>query len=54
MFQATLQEWLTLLNLSEYFETLSRQGYADFNSITDIAWEDLEDVGIKKLGYYVY
>lgn len=45
-----MHEWLGLLHLSEYADTLTRQGYTDTNSITDITWEDLEDIGIKKLG----
>lgn len=48
---STVGEWLGLLHLSEYADTLQRQGYADINTITDITWEDLEDVGVKKLGH---
>ena len=48
--QSSVYEWLTLLRLSEYTSSLERQGYSDIDSITDITWEDLEDVGITKLG----
>ena len=48
--QSSVSDWLSLLRLSEYFALLERQGYTHIDSITDITWEDLEDIGIKKLG----
>jgi len=49
--QNELREWLRLLRLDEYFETLSADGcYSDMDKVTDITWEDLEDIGITKLG----
>lgn len=33
-----------------YHETLASQGYDDIEYVTDITWEDLEEIGIKKLG----
>ena len=30
--------------------TLTSQGYDDVDSLTDITWEDLEEIGIKRLG----
>lgn len=33
-----------------YHETLSGQGYDNIEYVTDITWEDLEEIGIKKLG----
>jgi len=41
---------LQLLNLEEYVETLTLQGYNDIDQLLDITWEDLEDIGIRKLG----
>jgi SAM domain (Sterile alpha motif) len=38
------------LGLDEYFETLTRQGYTTIDSLLDITWEDLEEIGIRKLG----
>ena len=52
--QSSVSEWLNLLHLSEYITSLERQGYADIDSVTDITWEDLEDVGITKLGTFSY
>ncbi|XP_064629670.1 caskin-2-like isoform X3 [Lineus longissimus] len=48
---SNLFEWLQALNLVEYHDTLSRQGYENLDLITDITWEDLEEIGIKKLGH---
>lgn len=48
--QSSVSEWLNLLRLPEYISSLERQGYADIDSITDITWEDLEEIGITKLG----
>ena len=39
-----------MLRVPEYSGSLECQGYADIDSITDITWEDLEDIGITKLG----
>jgi len=39
-----------LLRVPEYTGSLERQGYANIDSLTDITWEDLEDIGITKLG----
>ncbi|ELT94364.1 hypothetical protein CAPTEDRAFT_102982, partial [Capitella teleta] len=42
-------EWLQLLNLMEYTTTLLSEGYSDIDTVTDITWEDLEEIGIKRL-----
>ena len=52
--QSTVSDWLGLLRLSEYNALLERQGYTHIDSITDITWEDLEDIGITKLGKNFY
>ena len=49
-FQHDLIEWLHLLGLGMYHETLAGQGYDEIEYVTDITWEDLEEIGIKKLG----
>ena len=49
-FQAEVHEWLHLLNLDNYLDTLHSQGYDTVDGLTDITWEDLEEIGIKKLG----
>ncbi|KAK3737780.1 hypothetical protein RRG08_019271 [Elysia crispata] len=46
-----LMEWLHLLGLGAYLDTLCGQGYDSLDYVTDITWEDLEEIGIKKLGH---
>ncbi|KAL8610495.1 hypothetical protein ACOMHN_060415 [Nucella lapillus] len=46
-----LIEWLHLLGLGMYHETLAGQGYGHMDCVPDITWEDLEEIGIKKLGH---
>lgn len=48
--QNTLLEWLHLLRLEEYYETLCDQGYDSVDKVTELTWEDLEEIGIQKLG----
>ncbi|GBM15870.1 Caskin-1 [Araneus ventricosus] len=47
----SLLEWLQLLRLEEYFDTLCQQNYNTIDKVTDLTWEDLEDIGIQKLGH---
>ncbi|XP_013794202.2 uncharacterized protein LOC106478222, partial [Limulus polyphemus] len=47
----TLLEWLQLLKLEEYYETLCHQGYNTVDRVTELTWEDLEEIGIQKLGH---
>ncbi|XP_048758493.2 caskin-1-like isoform X4 [Ostrea edulis] len=46
-----MMEWLHILGLEQYYNTLSHQGYDDLDKVTDITWEDLEEIGIQKLGH---
>lgn len=47
----SLLEWLQLLRLEDYFDTLCQQNYNTVDKVTDLTWEDLEDIGIQKLGH---
>ncbi|XP_024084057.1 uncharacterized protein LOC106661088 isoform X3 [Cimex lectularius] len=47
----SLNEWLRLLRLEEYGSALRSQGYTTVEDTTQITWEDLEDIGIVKLGH---
>ncbi|XP_060083037.1 caskin-2-like [Ylistrum balloti] len=47
----SVMEWLHLLNLEQYHATLVNQGYDSVDYVTDITWEDLEEIGIQKLGH---
>lgn len=42
-----------MLGLAEYTATLTSQGYTHIDAVTDITWEDLEEIGITKLGLYL-
>lgn len=48
---------MNFLRLGEYNDMLTRQGYTDIDIVMGIMWEDLEDIGIQKLGrnsvYYI-
>ena len=46
----TLDDWLSYLRLSQYLPLLHKQNYKQLSDIMDIAWEDLEDIGIARLG----
>lgn len=37
--------------MEEYTEKLKAQGYTNVRQVTNITWEDLEDIGILKLGH---
>ncbi|XP_022830493.1 caskin-2 isoform X3 [Spodoptera litura] len=47
----SLEEWLRLLRLEEYGPALVAQGYRTVHDVTQLAWEDLEDMGIVRLGH---
>jgi len=46
----TVQEWLSMLCLDLYLNNLLREGFSSVEQMTGITWEDLEDIGIHKLG----
>ena len=48
--QASLGEWLSAVGLSQYHQVLVQNGYENIDFITDITWEDLQEIGITKLG----
>ncbi|GAB0093917.1 uncharacterized protein DMENIID0001_091090 [Sergentomyia squamirostris] len=47
----SIDEWLHLLRLEEYIQPLLSQGYQSVRDVTQLTWEDLEDIGIVKLGH---
>ena len=51
--QASVPDWLTLLNLSQYEQVMMDAGYDDIDFVTDISGEELQDVGITKKGELV-
>lgn len=50
-FQASLEDWLHLIRLSDYLYQFHAQGYQTITDAMQITVEDLEDVGIFKLGH---
>ena len=52
--QNDVGEWMQVLGMSQYCDVLVQQGYNSIDSVTDIMWEDLEEIGIKKLGQSQY
>ncbi|XP_055752602.1 caskin-1 isoform X2 [Salvelinus fontinalis] len=48
---SSLAEWLSAIGLSQYQQVLVQNGYENIDFITDITWEDLQEIGIIKLGH---
>lgn len=45
-----MSEWLRVLQMSQYEETLIEAGYDDLDFISDMTLDDLQDIGINKRG----
>ncbi|KAG8506402.1 Caskin-1 [Galemys pyrenaicus] len=48
---ANLAMWLSMIGLAQYYKVLVDNGYESIDFITDITWEDLQEIGITKLGH---
>lgn len=48
--KANLADWLSHLSLSQYYQVLVQNGYENIDFISDISLEDLQEIGITKLG----
>ncbi|KAL8174975.1 UNVERIFIED_CONTAM: hypothetical protein K2H54_007693 [Gekko kuhli] len=48
---ANLALWLSMIGLGQYYKVLVENGYENIDFITDITWEDLQEIGITKLGH---
>ncbi|XP_069810047.1 caskin-2 isoform X2 [Dendropsophus ebraccatus] len=46
-----LWDWLSQLGLPEYHKQLSENGYESLSSVTELTWEDLQEIGIHRLGH---
>lgn len=46
-----LGEWLSVIGLPQYQKRLCENGYDSINIVKDITWEDLQEIGITKLGH---
>lgn len=47
----SFEHWLELLKLSEYHKRLCDEGYDTIDKVCELTWEDLEEIGITKLGH---
>lgn len=47
----SLEKWLELLKLGGYLARLCSEGYNTIDKVCDLTWEDLEEIGIDKLGH---
>lgn len=48
--QSDLGEWLSVIGLPQYHKRLCDNGYDSITIVKDITWEDLQEIGITKLG----
>lgn len=48
--QSDLGEWLSAIGLPQYHKKLSENGYDSISIVKDLTWEDLQEIGITKLG----
>ncbi|XP_055741630.1 caskin-2-like isoform X3 [Salvelinus fontinalis] len=48
---ADLGEWLSNIGLPQYQRKLSENGYDSISIVRDLTWEDLQEIGITKLGH---
>uniref|UniRef100_A0A3P8YML0 CASK interacting protein 2 n=1 Tax=Esox lucius TaxID=8010 RepID=A0A3P8YML0_ESOLU len=46
-----LVEWLSAIGLPQYHKKLSENGYDSISIVRDLTWEDLQEIGITKLGH---
>ncbi|KAF4092224.1 hypothetical protein AMELA_G00018440 [Ameiurus melas] len=46
-----LGEWLSAIGLPQYHKKLLENGYDSINIVRDLSWEDLQEIGITKLGH---
>ncbi|KAL2076745.1 hypothetical protein ACEWY4_027661 [Coilia grayii] len=48
---ADLSEWLSAIGLPQYHKKLCENGYDSITIVRDLTWEDLQEIGITKLGH---
>ncbi|KAH7732141.1 Protein C46H3.2 b [Aphelenchoides avenae] len=49
--ESGIREWLSAIGLKQYVELFEREGNVTMRELERITWEDLEDIGVKKLGH---
>ncbi|XP_067403650.1 caskin-2 isoform X2 [Emydura macquarii macquarii] len=48
---ADLLEWLSAIGLPQYHKKLVSNGYDSISIVTELTWEELQEIGINKLGH---
>ncbi|XP_065752515.1 caskin-2 [Phocoena phocoena] len=48
---ADLLEWLCALGLPQYHKQLASSGYDSMGLVADLTWEELQEIGVNKLGH---
>ncbi|XP_035197954.1 caskin-2 isoform X5 [Oxyura jamaicensis] len=48
---ADLMDWLSAIGLPQYHKKLVNNGYDSITIVTDLTWEDLQEIGINQLGH---
>lgn len=43
-------DWLSAIGLPQYHKKLVNNGYDSITIVADLTWEDLQEIGINKLG----
>uniref|UniRef100_UPI003AAFA34C caskin-2-like isoform X2 n=1 Tax=Centroberyx gerrardi TaxID=166262 RepID=UPI003AAFA34C len=51
LLNSDLVEWLSAIGLPQYHKKLSENGYDSISIVRDLTWEDLQEIGITKLGH---
>lgn len=51
--QGDVVTWLRLLDLNQYYNTLISNDYDTMDKVAEITWEDLQEIGINRLGEYL-
>uniref|UniRef100_A0A915DIB1 SAM domain-containing protein n=1 Tax=Ditylenchus dipsaci TaxID=166011 RepID=A0A915DIB1_9BILA len=46
-----IRDWLICIGLKQYIDLFETQGYTTMHELQKVTWEDLEDIGISKLGH---
>ncbi|XP_029945218.1 uncharacterized protein LOC115386902 [Salarias fasciatus] len=49
--KSDFSEWLCAIGLPQYHKKLSENGYDSISIVKDLTWEDLQEIGITKLGH---
>ncbi|XP_067115088.1 caskin-1 [Osmerus mordax] len=48
---ASLADWLSLIGLHQYYQVLVQNGYENMDFVSELSWDDLQEIGITKLGH---